>query len=265
MCFPLECSIWLFQGLLNPKWGGFKETLFWKVLLSKFSISFLSFFFPSFLVWGFPFVSFSLPFCVPLYSCLFQSSCSLLDSVELSGIMPEFCCYSWSWDRNSVDWLMYVINFHPLPGVDEVMGIWWELVKTTYVAVEGLLICVWMSLLDRPLHSFAFVLWHHLCDLGLDFLSFLFAAMLLDLKFLYPYYQVISQFFSGWLKSQVWRVLIYFEGVTLGWAVVLNQEIFLVLSHIELGLLKVSLMDTKLWLFQKESCTWAKLISTSIT
>jgi hypothetical protein len=106
------------RGLLNKQ-----KFSFWKVLLSKFSISFLSFFFPSFLVWGFPFVSFSPSFCVPLYSCLFQSSCSLLDPVELSGIMPEFCFYSWSWDRNSVDWLMYVINFHPLPGVDEVMGI----------------------------------------------------------------------------------------------------------------------------------------------
>jgi hypothetical protein len=103
--------------------GGFQRNFVLKSPALKFSISFLSFFFPSFLVWGFPFVSFSLSFCVPLYSCLFQSSCSLLDSVELSGIMPEFCCYSWSWDRNSVDWSMYFINFQPLPEVDEVMGI----------------------------------------------------------------------------------------------------------------------------------------------
>jgi hypothetical protein len=36
--------------------------------------------------------------------------------------MAESSYYNQSYDRNSVCWLMYDVDIHPLPGADEVSG-----------------------------------------------------------------------------------------------------------------------------------------------
>jgi hypothetical protein len=77
-----------------------------------------------------------------------------------------------------------------------------------YVAAEGLWTYIGQYLLficSYPLLSFWFCF---LCSVGLGPL-FHVACMLSDLKSLSPYYQAISQFFSGWFKFKVWRSLQY--------------------------------------------------------
>jgi hypothetical protein len=89
---PLKCSKWIFDGL-NPKWGAFKNTL-----------------------WFFFF------FSGPHLSWFFWSSHSPLGFSELATIMASSSHYCPYCGRNSVCLLTYHIDIHPQPADDENSG-----------------------------------------------------------------------------------------------------------------------------------------------
>jgi hypothetical protein len=78
-----------------------------KIMLLKFSMSFLVLFFSIFSP------SFSCPFFLISFSLMFCWACH-----HHAQSSP----HSWSCDRNSVSWLMYDIGPQPLPGADKVSG-----------------------------------------------------------------------------------------------------------------------------------------------
>jgi hypothetical protein len=42
--------------------------------------------------------------------------------LELASIMPEFPCYCWTCNRNSVWWFMFDLKLCSLLGTDELVG-----------------------------------------------------------------------------------------------------------------------------------------------
>ncbi len=95
-------------------------------MLLMFSvILYLSLF--SFLVWlSIPFLSFFLFLFLLLFVFVFLFLLAFLNllvlvlgSVDVASIMTEFCCCCQSHNRNSVCWLMFDVDLHPLQGADK--------------------------------------------------------------------------------------------------------------------------------------------------
>ncbi len=101
MFSPFESSKWLFQGLLNPKWGAFLSPKCPLKILLWSSTSCFPLLSSSFHVWVFPFLSFCLflfVFCSPLFLGFFISSFSFM-FWQVSSIMAKLSCYCWSCDK----------------------------------------------------------------------------------------------------------------------------------------------------------------------
>ncbi len=126
-------------------------------------VSFLSLFF-LLSCWGFSFsFLFSFTFCVPVLSWVFWSAwgkwimiintffLDFLKSYPASWLF--FSCDDWSWDGNSVLWLMLDVDLNQLPGADELTeGILvpssteMKLLQIHNVNDSVVLLCLWFSL-----------------------------------------------------------------------------------------------------------------------
>ncbi len=97
-----------------------------KVLLSMFAMFLFLFFLPPLLGFLFSYGLLFSPFVwVPIFFTGFLLFSFSFMLVELVSIMSEFSHFS-TCDKKSVCWLMFDINLHPLPGIDEVS---WDVMR----------------------------------------------------------------------------------------------------------------------------------------